>query len=201
MVKIRIGLREGTVDIEADGELVESTTTQAIVLMERLSELQLPATPVDAAPRLEPSTSVDDSENEGDKSTESSGAPTSAKGRARKKGGNKTKNWQYIPDLLDHDGWGKAKDFFEEKAPKTQNEKVAVIVAGLGTHLGRNTFDGNEIHSAFRAFGEKTPANLSGVLGNMATEGLGHSSDGKFQLDFKGTQLVEHDLPREEKKK
>lgn len=193
MVTLSISLADGTVAIEADPDQIEEVTASAIKLIEALS-----ATQHHAATRQVKLTATES--NEKTKKSEAivpAETELEIKAKARtKKGTVKSKNWQHFPGLLSHDGWNEVKNFYDEKMPSGQNEQVAVFVAKLSKILDRKGFDGNEIHSAFKSLGIKTPANLMGVLGNMASLGLGHTSDGKFQLDFKGQQLVDIELPR-----
>lgn len=191
MARIQVDAANGLVEIEASEEALEAATEYAVRLLEQVlaAETKAPTAPSSEA------TEVVEKSQTSEKS--SKGTPGQ---RKRKRGAGKTKNWQSVPNLLPKEGWEALTQFFQEKVPKTQNEQVAVICRGLAERLDRNGFDGNEIHTAFKTLGKKTPANLTGVLGNMAADGLGHSSDGKFQLDFRGEQLVDHDLPRKSSK-
>lgn len=190
-IKVSINIREGSLNLEADSAHLDAATESALKLMDRLLSArtfaqdglaELADKPVDPSARPPISDNGDELGNR-----------TKAK---RKKSGGRTKNWQFKPTILVAADWSKVKEYYELKNPNTQNEKVAVIVSILAQLLGRAGVDGHEIHTTFKTLGEKTPANLTGVLGNMTGAGLGHSSEGKFQLDFAGNQMVDHDLPR-----
>jgi hypothetical protein len=195
MVKIVINIKDGLIDLEAEPEQLEQATASAIRLIERLSSAPVADTraTVLETPKVDPSRDhFSDAEQAG-----VSGAASSEKSKGRRrKGAGKTKNWEFKPELLQDSDWVRVRDFVAVKSPSTQNEKVAVFVSILSQILGRKAFDGHELHTCFKTLTERTPANLTGVLGNMAAEGLGHTSEGKFQLDFAGNQLVDHDLPR-----
>jgi len=194
MVKININLSKGIIDLDAEADEVEAATEQALRLMEKLQDIGR------FAPKQNNSYSGEQSGNTIDETQvfEKNLAPKdNSEKPKRKRGNSKSRDWQFNPRLLQDEEWAGLKEFFDSKNPNTQNEKVAALCYALNIPTGRPAFDGNEIHSAFRTLGEKTPANLTGVLGNMATLGLGHSSDGKFTLGFKGKQLVEHELPKE----
>jgi hypothetical protein len=185
MARIQVDVINGILDIEASEEALEAATQYAIKLLETARQAK-------PAKSSSPLASV---ENASEEEADAVGADAPPP-RKRKRGGGKTKNWQNIPTLLKNEDWKYITDFFAQKSPKTQNEQVAVICRGLSERLDRNGFDGNEIHTVYNGLGKKTPSSLTGVMGNMAVEGLGHTTDGKFQLGFRGEQLVDHDLPR-----
>ena len=105
-----------------------------------------------------------------------------------------------VDNLLDEQQRAALKKFYAEKAPATQNDQVAVLSFKLEELTGRSAFDGNELHTAFQAVGEKTPANLSGVFGNMAGKDMGKVVDKKWTPNFKSKDRVNHDLPAASKK-
>ncbi|KQB97480.1 hypothetical protein AL073_00565 [Loktanella sp. 1ANDIMAR09] len=185
-------------ELDADPETLEAASNHAATLLEKLREITLPNETLRT-------TEAQAGQNVADDHSDSTSAEQPAKHEVekpkRKRGGAKPRNWQFLPELLTNDQWQKVAEFVAEKKPKTQNEKVAVFCSVLRSLLGRDGFDGNEIHTAFKSLGDKTPSSLSGVFGNMASEGLGHTIDGKFHLDFKGNQLVDHDLPKTESDK
>jgi hypothetical protein len=195
VVKIVINIRDGLLDLDADPQQLDQATECAIRLIDRLSSS--PHAPRSSLSHSPPSSSASVEPPDGAEQINGSAGATPEKSKGRKKKGvGKTKNWEYKPELLLDSDWAKVKDFVALKAPSTQNEKVAVFVSILSQLLNRKGFDGHEIHTCFKTLGERTPASLTAVLGNMATEGLGHTSDGRFQLDFAGSQLVDHDLPK-----
>ena len=191
MVTLNISLSDGTVEIESDPEQLDAVTGSAIKLIEALAAVK-----AHILSKPQGSSAADQVNVPEEAQPDSPNGTIKPKARS-KKGGAKTKNWQHLPDLLDHDGWKAVGEFYEQKQPSGQNEQVAVLVDILSSKLARKGIEGNEIHSAFKTLGLKTPANLTGVLGNMASVGLGHTTDGKFFLDFKGKQMVDHDLPRQ----
>jgi hypothetical protein len=187
-MKISISIYDGTVDIDADPEHITAATDHALRLIAELSSVKRPS-----PPQAQQNNEVETMNADNAEAVEDS---SNTKAKQKRRGTSKSKSWQYIHDLVDKSGWKKIHEYYEEKKPKTQNEQVAVFCAILRELTKRDSFDGHEIHSCFKALGKKTPANLAGVFSNMGIDGLGHSSEGKFHLDFKGEQLVEHDLPR-----
>jgi hypothetical protein len=149
-------------------------------------------------PTVEGPVNVNQETPEADQGAGSDDKP--AKKVRRRKGGGHSANWQVIDNLLDDEQRAKLKDFFAEKAPSTQNDKVAVLAFKLEQLTGRSAFDGNELHTAFQAVGEKTPANLSGVFGNMAGKDMGKVVEKKWTPNFKSKDRVNHDLPIAPKK-
>lgn len=191
LVKVSINIKEGSLNLEADSTHLDAATESALRMIDKLLSAQIvshdqpPVSEVTAHPTHAPAQSIEASEE-----------PAGRVKIKRKKGGARTKNWQFKPNMLNENDWLRVKAFYKEKAPATQNEKVAVIVSVLSSITGRTGIDGHEIHTTFKTLGEKTPANLTGVLGNMTGLGLGNSSEGKFQLGFSGNQMVDHDLPK-----
>lgn len=119
----------------------------------------------------------------------------------RKRGGSHSTNWKIVGDLLNEEQRTQLADFYREKAPQKQNDQVAVLTFKLQELLGREAFDGHEIHTAYQVVGTKTPANLNGVFGNMSGEGLGSLVEKKWTPTFKSSDLVKHDLPPKSKEK
>jgi hypothetical protein len=193
MVTLNISLADGTIEIEADHDQIDQVAASAIKLIEALAAssggaaIQRLVTTSSEVPSSPPQA--------GDQ-----GSAEAARRPKARKGSGKTRNWNFLPKLFDDEGWAKLTDFYKSKSPTGQNEQVAVITSFVSETLKREGVDGNELHSCFKTLGIKTPANLTGVLGNMATAGLGHSTDGKFFLDFKGNQMVDMDLPRAQAK-
>lgn len=193
-VKLKIKTTKGSIDIECNGKDFDGIFESASSLLDKFSAL----------PRMTPSTlepEEADSESDNTVPDQTSAAkadnPTATptpKGK-RKKGGGNSANWKIVEDLLDQDQRKSLKSFFDEKDPSNQNNQVAVLAYKLKDLLKRDGFDGHEIHTAFQAVGKKTPANLSGVFGNMATIDLGKVVEKKWTPNFKSDDLVNHDLP------
>ncbi|MEW2914902.1 hypothetical protein [Leisingera sp. JC11] len=193
MAKIFINAADGIVDIEADSDSLSDVTDHALRLLETIQSVagaNLVGTPEPVGQTVD--------EVATDEATIAPN-PEPTKKKRRSKGGGKTKNWKVVPEFLTDDQWKSVKDFYFEKAPNTQNEQVAVLCYTLSEQSNSTAFDGHEIHTAFQSVGVKTPANLAGVFGNMTGAGLGRQVDGKFELMFRGKELVQHELPRQVK--
>lgn len=191
-IKLHLDVTEGSLDLECSGEDFEAVMTRVEGMMKNLANV----------PRRKPVAAVEGfSENEDTAEADGPGTVDKpAKKPKRRKGGGHSANWQVVDNLLDDDQRGKLKQFFIEKAPSNQNDQVAVLAFKLEQLTGRPAFDGNELHTAFQAVGEKTPANLSGVLGNMAGKDMGKVVDKKWTPNFKSKDRVNHDLPLAVKK-
>ncbi len=144
--------------------------------------------------RTAPSSQDEDASEPGSEAEEDVNA-SKPKARSRRKKGSGHANWKVLDNLMTEKQRDELRKFYAEKAPGKQNDQVAVLAHKLAEMLGRNEFDGNEIHTAFQAVNAKTPANLTGVFGNMTGEGLGKVVDKKWTPNFKSSDMVKHDLP------
>lgn len=193
-IKLHLDVVEGTLDLECSGEDFEAIMTRVEGMMKNLADF----------PRQRTKNSAETPESDGpEKSDFPDQTGTSdqvVKKPKRRKGGGHSPNWKMVDNLLDEEQRADLKRFFAEKAPSTQNDQVAVLSFKLEELTGRPAFDGNELHTAFQAVGEKTPANLSGVLGNMAGKDMGKVIDKKWTPNFKSKDRVNHDLPAVSKK-
>ena len=187
LVKLKIDIRNGLIEVEADEGSFGEVMDRASLLLGQFSGIDA-ARPANSAPEplartvettVEP-TLVD---------------PSVKSKRKRGSGGGKGPSWKMVPDLLNEQDRLDFKEFFGLKAPRTQNEQVAVIAARLKHLTNREAFSGDDIYTAFQIVGRKTPGNLSAVFANMSNEGLGHVADKKFVMNFKVDDLVNHDLP------
>lgn len=194
-VKLKIDIKNGTVEIEANGELFEKVSEKAGALLDKFAKIDFQGSA--------PSETGESHEREArDDSDENNQHPPEQKVKKRRASGSaRSTNWKMVDNLLDEAGRHSLKAFFEEKMPSGQNEQVAVLTVKLKELTSREGFDGDEIHTAFQIVGKKTPGNLNAVFGNMATAGLGSQSDKKFKPNFKAGDLVKHDLPRKVDKK
>lgn len=193
-IKLHLDVTEGTLDLECSGEDFETVMARIEGMMKNLAS----APHRKPLPNVEGPADVKQDTSEVELDAGSDDKPV--KKTRRRKGGGHSANWQVIDNLLDDEQRAKLKQFFAEKDPSTQNDKVAVLAFKLEELTGRPAFDGNEIHTAFQAVGEKTPANLSGVFGNMAGKDMGKVVDKKWTPNFKSKDRVNHDLPIAPKK-
>ncbi|MEN8860313.1 hypothetical protein [Qipengyuania flava] len=187
-IKLHLDVVEGTLDLECSGEDFEGIMTRIEGMMRNLTNVpRRKMADVHVAP--------EDAEQE---ITEEEDAPVTngkAVKKPRRRKGSGHANWKVIDNLMTEAQRGALRKFYAEKAPGKQNDQVAVLAHKLSEMLDREGFDGNEIHTAFQAVNEKTPANLTGVFGNMTGEGLGKVIDKKWTPNFKSSDMVKHDLP------
>lgn len=191
-IRLKVDIDNRSVDIEADKDSFEAVSERAVALIEAFAKV-----PASSAIAVKADEAVSEDiapERAADQSGEHKDAAGTQKQR-RVRGGGKTANWATLNDLLDGKTGPQLKEFYDKKSPKNQNEQVAVLTVQLKRLLGRDGFDGNEVHTAFRMVGAKTPGNLTAVFGNMATAGLGQQNDKKFVPNWKAEQLVDYDLP------
>lgn len=192
-IKLRIDVKEGTIEIEADSDSFDRVSDKAAILLNTFKEVEFPSSKSDG----------DECEiKHGEQPASKTETPEERKPKRRRGSGTaKTTNWSMVNDLLDEAGRTALKAFYDEKSPGNQNEQVAVLAIKLKELTGRDGFDGNEIHTAFQIVGMKTPGNLNAVFGNMASANLGSQADKKFKPNFKAGDLVTHNLPNKPKKK
>lgn len=190
--KIKIDLRNGLLEVEADDKALGLAMDRAEAMLEKFAKFHADA---------EGSSSATPDESAAETAT--SDAAENANPRVKRKkssGAAKVASWKMVDDLLPEDKRVALKAFFESKKPSSQNEMVAVLSCKLKELTGRDGFDGNEIYTAFQIVGKKTPGNLRAVFGNMTGVGLGNVVDYKFRPNFKADDLVKHDLPPKPRK-
>ena len=192
-IKLRLGLFEGTLELECNGADFETVMTRCEAMLEKFKTAKPSIEAVSIKPQEDSSSQSDEIPVE--KPAEE------PKPKRRRKGTSNSTNWKFVDDLLNEGQFEKLKAFYTEKAPGKQNDQVAVIAHQMKELLGREGFDGHELHTAFALLGIKTPANLNSVFANMAGESLGKLDDGKWKPNFKASNRVTHDLPEVPKKK
>lgn len=188
MVKLKIDLTNGTIEVEADSDMFETAMLRAEAILDKFADIEL------AGPQPKGPT-----DENGSESDEAETPPSGKTKRTRRSGSSRTTTWKMVDKLLTESQRADLKKFYAEKNPTTQSEKVSVFCFKLKEVLGRDGFDGNEIHTAFQTVNEKTPGNLKAVFGNLAADGYGRMQDKKFISNFKADDLVKHDLPKAKK--
>lgn len=193
-IKLHLDVVEGTLDLECSGEEFEAIMLRIESTMQTLTNL-----PTRRAPEVSrhPKTTEQGGPDPAEAEELDDKLPKKSK---RRKGGGHSPDWKVIDELLDAEQRAELKTFYLAKSPSTQNDQVAVLCFKLEELTGRPAFDGHEIHTAFQAVGEKTPANLSGVLGNMTGKDMGKVVDKKWTPNFKSKDRVNYDLPAKSKK-
>jgi hypothetical protein len=89
------------------------------------------------------------------------------------------------------------KEFYEEKSPKSDPEKYAVIMKYLEKILGLNNITRNHLYSAFKALSLKVPNVSKGLNNTRGRHGwVQFSGNGPISLTRIGENYVDHDLPK-----
>lgn len=197
-ISLKIDISQGTVELDCAPQDLEAVISSAERVIAKL--LSSPVSAPKRAEQLPPDPVAGQPEDIGEGEPEAVGSAGKPKAK-RKKGGGHAKNWRVIDGLLTEEQRKQLKEFYSLKSPGSQNAQVAVLAYKLSELLGRESFDGDEIHTAFQAVGQRTPANLSGVFGNMAGQGLGRVVEKKWTPNFKSSDLVKYDLPATKKSK
>jgi hypothetical protein len=128
-------------------------------------------------------------------------APTVRKAR----GTGPKKDWnegiKVVPDLdFRPEGKPTLRDFDTEKAPKTDQERVVVIVFFMNHMMGLAQVGLGHILTAFNDIGEPVPSDLrSTVKKCKAKAWLKYATINEIELATGGANLVRHDLPRKDK--
>lgn len=193
VVKLKIDIKGGTLDVEADDENFQEVMKEAGVLLDKFAKAQISSDPVSKLVNNHDVPTGTKQDSEQPSKTEASSAKPR---RRRTSGGGKTANWQFLNDLLTPEQGEELRKFYRSKSPANQNEQVAVLVIKMKELLDQEAFDGNEVYTAFRNVDVKAPANLAAVFGNMTGLNYGSQIDKKFIPNWKCEQLVVHDLPR-----
>lgn len=195
-VKVKIDIKNGALEIEADAETFASAMDRAESVLDKFAKIDLRQ---DA--RVEGSEHA--SEPQGSDAIHSSDEEATSRAKKKRSSSSaKVASWKMVENLLpDEEKRKSLREFFEQKNPSGQNEKVAVLSCKLKELTGRDAFDGNEIYTAFQIVDQKTPGNLGAVFGNMTAAGLGNVADKKFRPNFKADDFVKHELPAKAAKK
>lgn len=200
IIKLEIDVKTGSICVEADSESFDGVMERAESLLDKFKKVESSQS---SANNTHQQSAPQTQKNEDSTShLDTNGIPINddkPKAKRRRAGGGKTANWKMVDDLLDETGRQELNSFFEQKAPKNQNEQVAVLIVKLKELTNRDRFDGNDLHTAFQIVGKKTPANLTAVFGNMTGFGFGKSEDKKFVPNFKCDDFVKYDLPKVKK--
>ena len=86
--------------------------------------------------------------------------------------------------------------YFSEKAPKTQNEQVAVLGVKVKEYVNKEVFNIDEMHSAFKIVNKPTPKNLSSVFGNMKRDGKADYQDNTIIINSFTEDFVNFHMQR-----
>lgn len=197
-VKIRVDLSAGTVEVEADADNIDAVFDRLDAFIPRLSEAyDRPAeegqTP--SSKGMPPSAPAKPSQSADADPTN----PIEQKGEVRKAAkGSKGKEVYTAVDLgLTETQRNEMRDFYTSKQPKSQHEQIAVLMDWLKRESNKSTATWNDIFTAFRTVGVKSPAKISSVLGNMVgLSWVKNVGGGQYALIHVGEDYVKFDLPK-----
>jgi hypothetical protein len=132
--------------------------------------------------------------------------PGSAKQNKKEKKGRvaaTAKRWsgdkyQIVDVDLHPKGKASLKDFYNEKAPRTDPERYITILYYLISHAGVADVEVNHIYTAFKQLGLKVPNIRKGLNNTRGRHAwVTFSAKGPVSLTRIGENVVEHDLPRQ----
>jgi len=195
-VKIRVDLSAGIIEVEADASNIDAVFDRLDAFIPRLSQAY--KNPSDEASSNGATPTA--RENQGQPSESTSSNPAEAKGEVKKSAkGSKGKEVYSTVDLgLTETQRQEMRDFYESKKPKSQNDQVAVLMDWLKREGNKSTATWNDIFTAFRTVGVKSPAKISSVLGNMVgLSWVKNVGGGQYALIHVGEDYVKFDLPKE----
>lgn len=93
------------------------------------------------------------------------------------------------------------RDFFAEKAPQSQQDKVVVVLYYLKKILKIEGVGVNHIYTSLKDVGERIPTDIAQIMRNTANrKGYIKSADCEdYRIETTGENFVEHDLPSKAK--
>lgn len=192
--KISVDLNQRSFEIEVPAENVEA-------VLKMLGDLfaQLPPTSSGPAKILNspPEAAGDSSGTHPEQPSEEQGK--SKRKRSPGKGGAKVRAPELVDLELTPDQRRELVSFFAEKAPKGQNDQVAVLGVKLKEFKGKSEFNMDEMHSAFKVVQKATPKNLIAVFGNMKRDGKAGYSDSQLVVNSFTEDHVAYHMQKEAK--
>jgi len=120
---------------------------------------------------------------------------------------NKKKNtgtaMQLVRDLdLSQRGEVKGlKEFMEEKKPSTNVQRTTAFVYYLQICLEIDEITIDHIYTCYKTMNYRIPDNLQQNLSDTSSNRYGYINrkDGKYMISVRGSNLIEHDLPKRDK--
>ena len=106
--------------------------------------------------------------------------------------------YQIVDIDLHPKGKTSLKDFYNEKAPRTDPEKYITILYYLVSHADVTDVEMNHIYTAFKQLSLKVPNIRKGLNNTRGRHAwIAFSAKGPISLTRIGENVVEHDLPRQ----
>lgn len=125
--------------------------------------------------------------------------PTQSKAaKQTSKRSKKGPTYQHVKDLdLRPEGKTSLRDFFNEKRPREQQEKIVVVLYYLHRVLEMDGVTIHHVFSGLKDVGQRVPNDIAQTLRNIASrKGWVDSSDtSNLKTTVSGDNFVEHDLP------
>lgn len=175
ITKARIDLREGIIELEGSEDFVQKNLDKYDYLIVNRSV-------------------------ESDHSHKS--LPDTKKPNIKKAQKSSRKPVSLVPIPVDLEGDEKKpalRDFYAEKLPNTNEEKITVFIYYLEKHLGISDVEQGHIISCYKQVNERIPKNIYQLLKNIK-HNKGWISWGEkpstARINIQGENLIEHDLPR-----
>jgi hypothetical protein len=169
------------------GSLQESTTIRVLTVGSNLDDKQLAAA-VDQG--LKEAQASEDTLEPGPLEED---LPRTKPGRTRK-----APTYSFVKDLnLRPDGQASLRQFYADKKPTDQQEKMTVILYYLYRTLEMQNVTTNHIYTGLKEVEERVPKDIAQALRNISNrEGWVDSSDSdSLKTTVSGDNFVEHDLP------
>lgn len=198
-VKIDLNLSTGEVAIEAPASALESIFDRLESFLPKLvSEFES-----NEGKKREPGSEIDGSVDKDEQAeTEEKGPPKAdeqkkaAKKKASKSSSTKPQSYKTVDLGLSPEQRSEFKQFYESKAPKTQNDHVLVIIYWLLKNTAREKVTVDEIFTGLRTVGERIPKRLTSVLSNLSLGSYITKENNEPTLLHIGEDYVDHDLPK-----
>lgn len=196
---LHLKMNIGNVEIELNGE---GTLVHAIITEfrhEGLGELSsfLDKTDKRNLENIGDSATTEPKDNASRNSADDSQPKT--KSKAKKKN---TKAPQLLKDLnlRGSNGEKGLGEFVAEKKPVTNFERSTVFIYFLENKLHLTDITIDHVFSCYKDLGARVPGNLQQNLADISSSKIGYinTKDGKYSLTVKGSNFVEHDLPKKE---
>lgn len=192
LVKIKIDLSLGTVEVEAPIGAVDSVFDRLESFLPRLTESKaqiavrdLPVASTSEKVKTEEVETKEEIETDKKKERKSSGKP---------------ELFKQVDLNLSEEQREEFRNFYKGKNGKNQNDHVLVVMFWLLNNLDKESLNKEEIFTGLRTVGERIPKRLSSVLSNLGIEGKVVKINGKFSLHHVGEDYVDRDLPKKKSK-
>lgn len=192
-VKISISLSTGEVTIEAPSSALGEIFDRLESFVPRLREIAQSA-------------KEHESESDGGYSGEGDNPPVAKaaepatgagkKSKAGKGSSGKPESYKAVDLKLTPDQRAAFKEFYNSKAPETQNDQLLVVMYWLLQNTDREKVTMDEIFTGLRTVDAKIPKRISSVLSNLAIGAYISKENNEPKLLHVGEDHVLHNLPK-----